>query len=217
MDVLKWPSYFIWCLGYGSACYVTVVIYHQYGFTVSLFCLWVSVWYARIAWEKCNRKNPGYLPTGEGDEALPGHTFCQTCRISRPPRAKHCRICNRCVRRFDHHCPLIDNCVGDGNKREFVVFLVFSSVMGICFCSISILYLCDHDNRPLKWLTYVDVIVTINMTSLCVCHLLLLSMNLTTNEFLKMKYSETLKHIYSQNKKFLRNCKDFWGDTDHIV
>lgn len=30
--------------------------------------------------------------------------WCPACRVARPPRAGHCRICGACVRRLDHHC-----------------------------------------------------------------------------------------------------------------
>lgn len=31
-------------------------------------------------------------------------TVCTRCETYRPPRAHHCRICKRCIRRMDHHC-----------------------------------------------------------------------------------------------------------------
>lgn len=31
-------------------------------------------------------------------------TKCVLCKIMRPPRAGHCRTCERCVYRLDHHC-----------------------------------------------------------------------------------------------------------------
>ena len=48
--------------------------------------------------------------------------LCHTCRVVRPLRAKHCRICDRCVAQFDHHCPYIYNCVGLRNRGWFLLF-----------------------------------------------------------------------------------------------
>jgi len=59
---------------------------------------------------------------------------CKRCGITRPERAHHCRICNKCVLKYDHHCPWINQCVGLHNERHFVLFMAYL-VIGCFFVS----------------------------------------------------------------------------------
>ncbi|ORX84748.1 ankyrin [Anaeromyces robustus] len=54
--------------------------------------------------------------------------YCYTCELMKPKKSKvkHCKTCNRCVCRFDHHCSFINNCVGAANHKSFVYLLIFS-------------------------------------------------------------------------------------------
>ncbi|KAJ7641399.1 DHHC palmitoyltransferase-domain-containing protein [Roridomyces roridus] len=50
----------------------------------------------------------------------------------KPLRSKHCRVCDKCVARSDHHCPWVWNYVGANNHRQSVVFvtaLVFGLIL----------------------------------------------------------------------------------------
>ena len=72
--------------------------------------------------------NPGYIGNNEiikdfkyyliekEDSFL---NFCFKCFIFKKDNIKHCIICDKCCKDFDHHCFWLDNCIG---KKNYVYF-----------------------------------------------------------------------------------------------
>lgn len=106
--------------------------------TVS-FLVCVSAFAATILVE------PGIVPLGgaasheqavaTGVEAT---RYCGTCNVKRPVRSKHCSTMNRCIRRYDHYCPLVLNAVGEQNQGPFVLFCLSMLATQVSFLRLTV-------------------------------------------------------------------------------
>ncbi|PAV80884.1 hypothetical protein WR25_06889 [Diploscapter pachys] len=41
------------------------------------------------------------------DSDIKNLVYCTKCSAYKPHRTRHCKVCQRCIMRMDHHCPLI--------------------------------------------------------------------------------------------------------------
>ncbi|KAM9210368.1 palmitoyltransferase ZDHHC4 isoform 3-T8 [Dugong dugon] len=83
-----------------------------------------------------------FLQVYEFDDVMfPKNVRCPTCDLRKPARSKHCRVCNRCVHRFDHHCIWVNNCIGAWNTRYFLIYLLTLTASAATLASVSAAFL----------------------------------------------------------------------------
>ena len=50
------------------------------------------------------KSNSNIVPSNSGNIDI-----CKMCCSEKSKRMHHCTVCNKCIRKMDHHCPWIDN------------------------------------------------------------------------------------------------------------
>lgn len=111
-----------------------------YGIIFILLCV-----FNFILFQIVSNKDPGYEKKQQNIvlmdlyEKYSGDFVCAYCEVRRPNHIKHCQHCNKCVRKFDHHCPWIHNCVGEKNHKLFFLFLLSTEIDFLFSCVIGML------------------------------------------------------------------------------
>lgn len=111
-----------------------IASYHKYIGTFIMIICYIS--FLLASWSK-----PGVIKKTNLQKALQRFKYdgvlfkkgeeCKTCKMQKPARSKHCRLCGVCVEKFDHHCIWVNNCVGYYNYRWFLLFLLTHAIICI--------------------------------------------------------------------------------------
>lgn len=72
---------------------------------------------------------------------------CDKCYVVRTPRVHHCSVCKGCIMKMDHHCPWINNCVGQFNQKFFLQFCYYC-FLGCFEASLITLFYFLYKNKP---------------------------------------------------------------------
>ncbi|KAJ1967186.1 palmitoyltransferase for Vac8p [Dispira parvispora] len=159
--------------------------------------------------------------------------FCRKCQAYKPDRAHHCSACQVCVLKMDHHCPWINNCVGWGNQKAFLLFLFWGSLYcGYCLATtlpVFIDQLLDGELEKasglhLLFLVLVSGLFTISLTVFIGFQLYLLFRNVTTIETYEKHsynhYNTQSTHGYNHQNIFdlgwRRNFTEVMGPWWHL-
>ncbi|XP_033951266.1 palmitoyltransferase ZDHHC12-B isoform X1 [Pseudochaenichthys georgianus] len=146
---------------------------------------------------------------------------CGHCLLQQQPmRSKHCQTCQHCVRRYDHHCPWIENCVGERNHRWFVLYLAVQLLVLLWGVRIAWTGFSAAPSWQ-QWLRSDGVLLAVAtllaLLSLVVLlllgsHLYLVSLNTTTWEFMARHRISYLKHCGADENPFDRGTfHNLWG------
>jgi hypothetical protein len=124
---------------------------------IHIFFAFISVLWVLFTFVIASLARPGFI-TPINAEALEklypydGFIFvrrtCETCGTPKIARSKHCRMLNKCVEKYDHFCPWINNCVGALNYRFFLLFVLSTAliiVYGTYFLGQLLLWVIERD------------------------------------------------------------------------
>ncbi|KAF3332208.1 protein S-acyltransferase 10-like protein [Carex littledalei] len=140
---------------------------------------------------------------------------CDHCKIIRPPRAKHCNDCDKCVLQFDHHCAWLGTCIGKGNHCQFWWYVLFETVLCVWTMALYVSY--TRSKASKEWWQYIIIIVLFVILSIALIlfsallsfHTYLILTNQTTFEFTRRRRIFYFRGVPAKVHPFSRGmCKN---------
>ena len=150
------------------------------------------------------------------------YKFCFQCRKFRPPRSYHCKECNRCILKMDHHCEWLHTCIGLQNYKYFFNTIFYGSCLFLAMLITYFNYAREAIfNQSIKiFYSYfiilvflIMMVIFIRLIGLLILHMTLILTGRTAREFFKnekgaqlrrydMGYCENLKITFGENKLY---------------
>lgn len=137
------------------------------------------------------------IERGDSSIQLLPSAYCFTCFVPRPPRSKHSRDLDACIRRFDHECPWVNNSVGLHTHQSLLSLVFFTAVLQAIFIYAVFRMLIFRARQSgltlfivLSQFPFIGLLLLLNFLVLLFCitllvtHLRLVARGLTTYEVL---------------------------------
>jgi len=143
--------------------------------------------------------------------------ICPTCNIIKPFRSSHCRDCDNCIMRFDHHCPWLGTCIGKRNYNYFYYYILCINLHNFCLLFLSSYLIYDYlylsQEKLIKCLPSIITILYIFIIMIFTFGLLFhhtkyIINNLTTKEDIKHLFFSKIGNPYSRGCN--GNCDEFF-------
>ncbi|OMJ65210.1 hypothetical protein SteCoe_38800 [Stentor coeruleus] len=117
-------------------CYKDYMKWYDYGALSVMFLSWVLLLIVSL-------KDPGYekekVSILELYATIKTDFICPFCAVKKINSTVHCHHCQKCVKKFDHHCPWINNCVGENNHKLFILYVFVLTIDLVLSSTITIL------------------------------------------------------------------------------
>lgn len=131
--------------------------------------------------------------------------YCEVCDLEQPIRSRHCAECHRCIKKFDHHCPWLECCVGENNHKYFVLFLA-TTLVTIVWSFVIAWRAFEPSTNWIQWLA-VNVIYIVDLHVLFISFLVCTGLLLTHTYFM-ITNTTTWEKFSRRNITYLRTIKD---------
>ena len=59
--------------------------------------------------------------------------YCSFCNNFKSPGVSHCFDCENCIIDKDHHCPMLNTCIGRNNIKSYMYFLLSDLILNMYF------------------------------------------------------------------------------------